>query len=164
MAFVAFTLASFQFVTEDEVGIVVKNVGWKSLPPGKIIATEGEKGPQAHILPPGWHPWYWPFIYKIQKDEVIEIGSGQIGLLTASDGKPLPDDTTYAPEWVAGNEARMAQDAVYFLTEGSGYRGPQTSVLKPGKHRLNPNLFTLKQVPVTTIRKGRGGRRQIECG
>ena len=45
------------------MGVVTKNIGFKSLPPGKIVATEGEKGPQARILPPGWHPWYWPFIY-----------------------------------------------------------------------------------------------------
>ena len=55
-----FTLASFRNVGENEIGLVSKHVGFQSLPAGKIIATEGEKGPQAKILPPGWHPWYWP--------------------------------------------------------------------------------------------------------
>ena len=69
-----FTLASFRFVGEDRIGVVTKNIGFKSLPPGKIIATLGEKGPQAEILPPGWHPWYWPFIYDIEMSQ-ITIGS-----------------------------------------------------------------------------------------
>ena len=34
-----FTLASFRFVGEDDIGVVTKNIGFKSLPPGKIIAT-----------------------------------------------------------------------------------------------------------------------------
>jgi uncharacterized membrane protein YqiK len=152
-----FTLASFRYVGEDQIGVVTKNIGFASLPPGKIIATEGEKGPQARILPPGWHPWYWPFIYDIEFDQVIKIPAGSVGLLTASDGKPLPRDTSYAPEWNEDEEGRIAQDAEYFLTEGGGYKGPQTSVLKPGSYRINPKLFQIETVPVTTIQKATVG-------
>jgi regulator of protease activity HflC (stomatin/prohibitin superfamily) len=155
--FVSFTLASFRYVNEEQLGVVVKNVGWTSLEPGTIIATEGEKGPQARVLPPGWHPWYWPFIYDVEKYPVIEIEAGRVGLVTAADGQPLPPNTTYAPEWTAGEEKLMAQDARHFLTDGNGCRGPQTSVLKPGKHRINPKLFTLKTVPVTTVKKAEVG-------
>src|SRR5262245_20169235 len=63
-----FTLASFRYVGEDQIGVVTKNIGFASLPPGKIIATDGEMGPQARVLPPGWHPWYWPFIYDIDME------------------------------------------------------------------------------------------------
>jgi regulator of protease activity HflC (stomatin/prohibitin superfamily) len=155
--FVAFTLASFRLVKEDQVGIVTKNIGWTSLPPGKIIATNGEKGPQASVLPPGWHPWYWPFIYEIDNVPLVEVPAGQIGLLEAADGNPLPEDATYAPEWPAGEEKRMAENAEYYLTDGGGYRGPQTSVLKPAKYRINPKLFKIKMVPITTIEKAQVG-------
>ncbi len=101
-----FTLASFQYIGEDETGVVSKSVGFKSLPPGKIIATNGEKGPQATILPPGWHPWYWPFIYSIEKTQVIEIEPGTVGMLTASDGLPLPLGATYAPSGSQGLKPR----------------------------------------------------------
>ncbi|MEM9658873.1 MAG: SPFH domain-containing protein [Planctomycetota bacterium] len=148
-----FTLASFRRVDEDMIGVVSKSIGFASLPPGKIIATEGEKGPQAAILPPGWHPWYWPFIYDIDYQPVVEIEQGQIGMLTASDGLPLPAGATYAPLWEGGTERRMAQDAAFFLTDGDGYKGPQTSVLKPGKYRLNPKLFKMTSAEVLTIRK-----------
>ncbi len=155
---ISFTLSSFRYVSDDSVGVVTKYVGFTSLPPGKIIATEGEKGSQARVLPPGWHPWYWPFIYSIDYTEVLRIPAGTIGLLNASDGQPLPPDTTYAPEWAAGTERSMAQNAEYFLTEGGGYKGPQTSVLKPGSYRINPKLFAqIEKVPVTTIEKATVG-------
>jgi uncharacterized membrane protein YqiK len=153
----AFTLSSFRFVGEDQIGVVTKNIGFVSLPPGKIIATAGEKGPQARILPPGWHPWYWPFIYDIDMKEMTTIPEGQVGLLSASDGLPLPLDTTFAPEWDANSVGNMAQDADYFLTEGKGYKGPQASVLAPGKYRINPKLFTVEIVPATTIAKATVG-------
>lgn len=152
-----FTLASFRYVGEDKIGIVTKNIGFTSLPAGKIIATAGEKGPQAKILPPGWHPWYWPFIYDIEFGDVIKIPAGSVGMLNASDGKPLPRDTAYAPEWKEADEGLMAQDAEFFLTEGGGYKGPQTSVLKPGSYRINPKLFEVEQAPVTTIEKAMVG-------
>jgi uncharacterized membrane protein YqiK len=152
-----FTLASFRYVGEDQTGVVTKNIGFVSLPPGKIIATNGEKGPQAQILPPGWHPWYWPFIYDIEFADVVEIEQGTVGMLTAADGKPLPRGATYAPPWEEGKETLMAQDAEYFLGEGGGYRGPQTSVLSPGKYRFNPKLFKLETTPVLTIEKAQVG-------
>ena len=153
---VFFTLASFRYVSEDKIGLVSKNVGFKSLPAGKIIATQGEKGPQAVILPPGWHPWYWPFIYNIEMVDVIEIEQGTVGMLTAADGQPLPPGSTYAPVWEAGTDGDM-QNAQYFLTEGSGYKGPQASVLKPGKYRFNPKLFKLQSAELLTIRKAEVG-------
>ena len=154
---ISFTLASFQHISEDAVGVVSKSIGFKSLPPGKIIATEGEKGPQAEILPPGWHPWYWPFIYSIEKTQVVEIQPGMVGMLNAADGQPLPPGATYAPPWEAGTERKMAQDAEFFLTEGQGYKGPQTSVLKPGKYRFNPKLFKMETAEVLNIQKAEVG-------
>lgn len=152
-----FTLASFRYVGEDSIGLVSKNIGFTSLDPGKIIATNGEKGPQAKILPPGWHPWYWPFIYDIEFADVVEIEQGTVGMLTAADGQPLPPGATYAPAWEPGTERKMIGDAEYFLTSGNGYKGPQTTVLKPGKYRYNPKLFKLETAPVLTIEKAEVG-------
>jgi hypothetical protein len=68
--FTSFTLASFRYVGENSLGVVSKHIGFVSLRPGKIMATAGEKGPQATILPPGRHPRYWPFICDIEVEEV----------------------------------------------------------------------------------------------
>ena len=151
-----FTLASFRFVDANSIGLVTKNIGLVSLPSGKIIATEGEKGWQATTLAPGWHPWYWPFIYKIDMEGLTTVPAGSVGLLNAKDGQPLPRDTTYAPEWNEDNKGRMS-DAEFFLGEGGGYKGPQTSVLNPATYRINTRLFELKIVPVTTVEKASVG-------
>ncbi len=145
--------SSFRYVGENQVGIVVKNTFGASLPPGKIIATEGEKGPQAEMLPPGWHLWLWPIIFDVELVPIQVIKEGEVGLLTASDGEPLPAGAIYAPEWNADEFKKMAEDAKFFLTEGNGNKGPQTSVLTPGKYRLNTKLFTVDVVPVTNVEK-----------
>ena len=153
---VFFALASFRHVGENSVGVVSKKIGFKALEPGKIIATNGEKGPQAEILPPGWNLGYWPFIYDVEFSNVEIIPPGSVGLLVASDGQPMPRDTTYAPEWPEGEERHM-QNAEYFLTDGGGFKGPQTTVLKPGSYRINPLLFSIDKVPATTIEKATVG-------
>lgn len=43
--------SSFRYVRSNQVGIVVKNALGAKLPAGKIIATNGEMGPQARVLP-----------------------------------------------------------------------------------------------------------------
>lgn len=149
--------SSFRYVGEQQVGIVVKNALGPSLPPGKIIATAGEKGPQARVLPPGWHLWLWPVIYDVQVEPVTRIAEGEVGLLTASDGQPMPSGAVYAPEWPETDRKRMAEDAVHFLSEGKGYKGPQTTVLSPGTYRINTKLFTVVPQPVTNIEKATVG-------
>ncbi len=153
----SFALSSFRLVGENEIGVVIRNIGGGSLAPGKIIATEGEMGPQAKILPPGWHPWLWPVIYDIEKPFLIEVKTGEVALLTAVDGLPLPDGAIYAPEWKAADLKKMAEDAHYFLTAGKGHKGPQASVLTPGKYRINPKLFTHEIAKVTNVKKATVG-------
>jgi regulator of protease activity HflC (stomatin/prohibitin superfamily) len=147
----AFMIASsVRYVGEGQVGIVVKNVGTKSLTEGRIIATDGQKGPQAKTLPPGWHLWYWPVIYDVRIERIVTVSDGEVGLVNALDGKPLPAGEVFAPEWGPEEFERML-DAQHFLTDGGGFRGPQTSVLKPGAYRFNTALFEVVKVPVTNI-------------
>ncbi|MCH7799880.1 MAG: hypothetical protein IID28_15790 [Planctomycetes bacterium] len=148
--------SSLRYVGESDVGIVVKNAMGPQLPPGKIIATAGEMGAQAAVLPPGWHLWYWPVIFDVETVRIIQIQDGQIGLITTTDGKPLPTGVIYAPEW-SEEEFQGMLNAEYFLTDGGGYKGPQASVLTPGKHRLNTRLYNVKIVPITDIEKATVG-------
>ncbi len=154
--FVFFGLSSFRYVPPDRVGIVVKNVGGTSLAPGEIIATGGEKGPQAKILPPGWHPWLWPVFYDVQYAEVVVIPEGSVGLLTAADGVPLLPGEAFAPEWTP-EEFKQMLNASYFLTDGAGFKGPQTSVLRPGSYRLNTRLFKVDMTDAVNIEKATVG-------
>ncbi len=148
-------LSSIRYVAEDQVGIIVKNFG-ANLPAGKIIATDGEKGPQAKTLGPGWHFWYFPGLYDVDIERIIEIQADEVGIVKANDGLPLPDDQAYAEEWSQATFGKMLV-AEFFLGEGKGYKGPQASILKPGKWRLNTKLFTIDRVPVTNIEKATVG-------
>ncbi|KKL07028.1 hypothetical protein LCGC14_2590140, partial [marine sediment metagenome] len=123
----------------DEVGIVEKKLFGGSLPDGKVLAVNGENGVQAQILAPGWHvKWKWQ--YNVTQIKMIEIKPGLVGLIQAADGRSLPTDEIFAPEW---EEPEKMLNAEYFLGQGKGYRGPQLSVLPPARYRINTKLFTI---------------------
>ena len=146
--------SSFVYVEKDETGHLDKVYFGGSLKSGEIIATDGEKGPQAEILPPGFH--FQPLltiIYNVKMEPVIEVPPGQYGFLYAKDGAPLRDDQTYADPFPAGDADKMVNDAVYFLKHG-GQKGSQTTVLTPGKYRLNHHLWRVELGEVTDIPKG----------
>ena len=135
----------------DEVGIVKKRFGGGDLPDGRILAVNGENGFQAQPLSPGLHFFYWPWQYEITKEKMVRIKEGSIGILQAQDGRSLPENTVFAPEWE--NTDSMI-NAAYFLGEGKGYKGPQVSVLTPGTYRLNTKLFKVTQAPVVNVMTG----------
>ncbi len=135
---------SFIIVDSDEVGHLKRIYLAANLPSGQIIAANGEKGPQAEILGPGFH---FRFLVKIlYKDEyfpVISIPEGQYGLLIAKDGSPLRERQFISDKWPE-NKVTSMLNAEYFLTAGKGQKGPQLHVLGPGKYRLNHYLFDIK--------------------
>ena len=150
VVFIGIIASSLVKISGDQVGIVEKKLFGGDLPDGKILAVKSENGIQAQILAPGWHvKWAWQ--YRVKKEKMIEIKQGHVGLLQTSDGRSLPPGVIYAPEW---DDPENMLNAAYFLTEGQGYKGPQLSVLKPGKYRLNTKLFTVTSVPVVNVQVG----------
>lgn len=139
------------YVDADKTGVIEVKFG-ADLPPGAIIATQGEKGPQAKVLPPGWHFFYWPWIYDLQKVETIDIPQGKLGVVTAKDGKPLPPGEVFASKW---SDAQAMLDAQNFLSSGKGHKGPQLTELLPGQYRYNPRLFNIEMKPALTVDVGR---------
>ncbi len=150
IALIAVIVSSIVKIDGDEVGIVEKKLFGGSLPDGKVLAVNGENGVQAQILAPGWHvKWKWQ--YNITQIKMIEIKTGLVGLIQAADGQSLPAGEIYAPEW---EEPGKMLNAEYFLGQGKGYKGPQLSVLSPGRYRINTELFTITVVPVTNVTVG----------
>jgi uncharacterized membrane protein YqiK len=137
-------------VDEDEVGIVHKQFFGKPLPTGQVIARDGEMGPQAEILGPGWHFGYYPFTYSVRVDRVITIPPGQVGFVMARDGDPLPDNEMFAPAW---SSAQDMLNPVTFLAKG-GRRGPQTTILSPGTYRYNTALHEVTTIPALQVAAG----------
>jgi len=59
LALIALVLQSgFVLIRERQVGIVIKRFANKSLPPGHLLALDGEAGYQADTLAPGLHSGY----------------------------------------------------------------------------------------------------------
>jgi len=131
----AIVLLGLRVIREDESGLVIKRFG-PSLPSGAIIALKGEAGYQARLLSPGWHFGLWRWRYKVEKVPVIVVQPGEIALVVAADGAPIPSERVLAHEVACDN----FQDAETFLQNG-GERGRQIAFLTAGTYRINPALF-----------------------
>ena len=81
---------------ERQVGIVVKKFASRGLPPGQLVALNGEAGYQADTLAPGLHFGYWRWQYRILKTYVTIVPQGEIALVVAADGAPIPSDRILA--------------------------------------------------------------------
>ncbi|MEH2386949.1 MAG: flotillin family protein [Nostoc sp.] len=136
--FVPLFFGGLVVIGEREVGIVVRKftLSGRGLPPGSLIALNGEAGLQADTLAPGWHWGYWPWQYSVKKESVIVIPQGEIALIVAADGASNP------PERILGKivSCDNFQDARKFLTQG-GEKGRQMGFLTAGTYRINTALF-----------------------
>lgn len=152
--------ASAVYVPEDEGGLVMKTLG-SDLPAGQIIALKGEKGPQADVLGPGWHFGYWPWSYEVRKVPTVLVPEGQIGLVTALDGRTLSSGDVYAPAWKSADDMLNARK---FLESPDSRRGPQLTILTPGRYRVNPVLYDIQLRPVTLVQAGEVGVVKANAG
>ena len=146
---------SVTYIDAEEVGHLKRIYGSQELAAGRIIATAGQKGPQAAILGPGFH--LVPLlhvIYDVERFPVIEVPQGGYAELTALDGQAMPDGMFIAPRFPSQRTEAML-DAETFLAD-SGFRGPQETVLKPGRYRLNRYLWKvdLRENQATVIPAG----------
>lgn len=139
-------LLGFVRITEDEVGIVIKKFG-PPLPPGRIIAINGEAGIQAGTLPPGFHFWYWSWKFRVIKQNMLVVKPGSLALIVARDGAPVPSQRILAKAVDCDN----FQDAKKFIENG-GEKGRQMAFLTAGTYRINTQLFEIDQtIGVTQI-------------
>jgi len=131
-------IGAIVFISERQVGIVVKKFSTKNLPAGRLIALNGEAGYQADTLSPGLHLGLWRWQYTIHKAPLTVIPQGEIGLLVAADGVSIP------PQRILGKivECDNFQNARKFLMN-SGEKGRQLGILTAGTYRLNTALFSV---------------------
>ena len=132
------TLLGWVHVREMQVGIVIKRFASQGLPPGRLIALNGEAGYQAETLAPGVHLGLWFWMYNVVKVPVTIVPQGEIALVLAADGAAIPS------ERILGKvvECEKFQDARKFLLNG-GEKGRQLGILTAGTYRINTALFTV---------------------
>ena len=144
---------SYVIIDADRVGHLKRIYLGKPMPPGQIIAFDGQKGPQAHVLPPGFKfKLLLNILYDVEELPIVQVPEGNYGFVVASDGSPLRRGQFLADAWAEEKFQRML-NAEFFLKNG-GQRGPQLTILPPGKYRLNRYLFQTKFHPATDIRAG----------
>jgi hypothetical protein len=156
IAAIVFAVASTSFirVPDGHLGQLFRIYGGGSLSEGRIVAVHGENGPQARILTPGFHPWFLVnVLYDVDTSKTeINIAKGKVGIMTAKDGLPLRAGQAFADPFPAKFGYNML-DAEVFLING-GQRGPQLTVLTPGRYRLNRYLWDVTEVDAREVKAG----------
>src|ERR1043165_351351 len=125
------------------------------MPPGRVVATEGEVGIQADVLKPGLHVIKFPFEKVVRKVPLIEIGADEMGISEAVDGEPMPAGRIFAPDR-AQNAHNNFQDPIAFIKRG-GVKGIQLRTLPPGLWPIHPYLFRVSVSKATMIPQGKVG-------
>jgi uncharacterized membrane protein YqiK len=163
-----YTIAIVPFLTvpPGKVGCVEACDG-KPLPSGRIVAREvscdsfqdarafltsdGERGPQMAIIPPGTYRIN-SLLFTVNLADAVVVPPGKIGVIEARDGKPLAAGRVIARQ----ADCNSFQDASAFIACG-GERGPQASVIAPGTYRINPFMFVVQLADAVDIEDNKVG-------
>jgi uncharacterized membrane protein YqiK len=142
-------------VGAQEIAIKERRYLGAKMPPGRVVATEGEVGIQADVLKPGLHFVKWPFEAVVCKAPLIEIAADELGVIEAIDGEPLPTGRIFAPDR-AKNAHNNFQDPIAFIKQG-GVKGIQMRTLPPGLWPIHPYLFRVSIAQTTVVPQGAVG-------
>ena len=151
----AFVKRIFVNVGAREIAIKERRYVGAKMPPGRVVATEGEVGIQADVLKPGLHLIKFPFEKVVRKVPLIEIGPDELGVIEAVDGEPMPPGRIFAPDR-AQNAHNNFQDPIAFIKQG-GVKGIQLRTLPPGLWPIHPYLFRVSVAKATVVPQGKVG-------
>ena len=158
IALIALYIIITRFVVNigaQEIAIKERRYLGRRMPPGRVVATEGEVGIQADVLKPGIHFMFWPLERVVRKVPLIEIGPDEMGIIEAIDGEPMSTGRIFAPDR-AHNAHNNFQDPIAFIKQG-GVKGIQLRTLPPGKWPIHPYLFRVSVSKVTVVPPGKIG-------
>ncbi|MBP9822497.1 MAG: hypothetical protein KBC81_03605 [Candidatus Pacebacteria bacterium] len=153
-------------IEPGQIGIV-EAIDGEPLPAGRILATpvecdsfqdpkafmdrKGQRGNQMAVVPPG----QWRIntqMFKVNPYAMTIIESNQIGTVEALDGDALSEGRIIGRQV----ECDSFQDPKAFM-DADGQRGPQMSIIPPGKYRINPKIFSVTSVDIIDIPQGKVG-------
>ena len=153
--FLIFVKRIFVNVGAREIAIKERRYVGAKMPPGRVVATEGEVGIQADVLKPGLHLIKFPFERVVRKVPLIEVGPDELGIIEAVDGEPMPPGRIFAPDR-AQNAHNNFQDPIAFIKQG-GVKGIQLRTLPPGLWPIHPYLFRVSIAKATVVPQGKVG-------
>src|SRR3984893_4884430 len=138
-----------------EIAIKERRYLGAKMPPGRVVATEGEVGIQAEVLKQGLHLIRYPFEKVVRKVPLIEIGADEMGIVEAIDGEPMLPGRIFALDR-AQNAHNNFQDPIAFVKQG-GVKGIQLRTLPPGLWPIHPYLFRVSVSKTTVVPQGKVG-------
>ncbi len=118
---------SVHLIGPAQIGLVNKRFAFRKLPEDNPIAFHGEAGYQARMLMPGVRVKLWP-IFAVQKFPWVQVPGGEIGVVIAQVGAPLPIG---AKSGVYRTQFGSFSNLGTFI-DGGGQKGVQRPVLPPG--------------------------------
>jgi uncharacterized membrane protein YqiK len=142
-------------VDAREIAIKERRYFGAKMPPGRVVATEGEVGIQADVLKPGLHLIKYPFERVVRKVPLIDIGADEMGVVEAVDGEPMLPGRIFALDR-AQNAHNNFQDPIAFIKQG-GVKGIQLRTLPPGLWPIHPYLFRVSVAKTTVVPQGKVG-------
>jgi hypothetical protein len=113
-----------------------------------FLLNGGQKGYQSIMLPPGEY-MINPHLFKWAISDEFNVGESEVGMIEATAGLPIPAGRIFAEPV----ECNSFQDSEKFFKNG-GQKGPQLTVLTPGKYRFNPFLFKFHLGHITVVPGG----------
>jgi len=119
------------YVPPEYMAVVTAKTG-DLLPPGQILAKQGQKGVQEDVLGEGRH-FRNPFLFEWQVLPLVTILPGKIGIVTSKVGAELPEGEFLAMP---------------------GQKGIWRRVLGPGKYRLNLQGYQVDIIDAISIPMG----------
>jgi regulator of protease activity HflC (stomatin/prohibitin superfamily) len=118
-------------VPAGKLGVMTRLYG-KELPPGRIIAGDGQRGIMLEILRPGKYRIN-PYAFHVALFDAITISPGSVGVVTSLTGSDVL------------NSGLPAEDRNTFMVK-DGMKGVSGRLLDPGTHYLNPYVFNVVEV------------------
>lgn len=126
-----------------------------SITDGRNVALPGECGRQAYIEMPGFKiRWFVGVLNNVKYVNMVDVPDGHYAMLSARDGMKLDEGQVAARPWQLGeiivkrkdgtNATGNMLDATFFLTDGKGQKGPQTTILPPGRYAINDYLWDVQ--------------------
>lgn len=121
------SLPSFRRIGPTQVGLVTKRFSFKKLSDDNPVGFAGEPGYQGDLLMPGLR-WKLFLLYRVEKFPWVQVPAGEIGVVIAQVGGPLPIGAKSA---VFKTEFGNFSDLELFVQNG-GQKGVQRPALPPG--------------------------------
>jgi len=159
--------AEFTVIPRGKIGLILAKDGLQ-LPKGAILARHvesddyqdarafltngGQRGKQIGYLNSGLYRIN-THLFDLAAADITCIEDGNVGVITALDGKPLDQSA------IAGNvigDHNNFQDFDKFIEKG-GQRGLQVQVVQAGSYSLNPWAVEVEKIPMTEIPIGHVG-------